>query len=75
MKHPSLNVKNIIIKDTASYRVRVESWEVINPVGLHNVDFIQESLDKDGKVEFVSTYNFHMTKEEIKKLCEGLMSI
>ena len=75
MKHPSLNVKNIIIKDTASYRVRVESWEVINPMGLHNVDFIQEILDKDGEVELASTYNFHMTKEEIKKLCEGLMSI
>ena len=75
MKHPSLTVKNIVIKDSPAYRVRVESWEVINPVGLHNVDFIQECLDKDGKVELSSTYNFHMTKDEIKKLCEGLMSV
>lgn len=75
MKHPSLKVKNIDIKDSPAYRVRVESWEVINPVGLYNVDFIQECLDKDGKVELSSTYNFHMTKDEIKKLCEGLMSV
>ena len=54
--------------------MRVESWEVINPKGLYNVDFIQESLDKDGKVDHASTYNFHMSKDEIKTLCEGLLS-
>jgi hypothetical protein len=74
MRHDSLKIKSFVVKENAGFRVRVESWEVINPKGLYNVDFIQESLDKDGKVDHVSTYNFHMSKDEIKTLCEGLLS-
>jgi len=74
MRHDSLKIKSFTIKENAGFRVRVESWEVINPKGLYNVDFIQESLDKDGKVDHSSTYNFHMSKDEIKTLCEGLLS-
>jgi hypothetical protein len=54
--------------------VRVETWEVISPKGLYNLDFIQECLDKDGNVEHASTYNFFMTKEEIGELCKGLLA-
>ena len=74
MKHESLNVKKFTVKEDTAYRVRVESWEVLNPKGLFAIDIIQESLDKDGEVDFVSTYNFHMTKDEIKILCEGLLA-
>jgi hypothetical protein len=74
MKHESLKIKSFVVKENAGFRVRVESWEVINPKGLFNIDVIQEALDKDGKVEHASTYNFHMNKEEIKTLCEGLLS-
>ncbi len=74
MKHESLKIKSFVVKENAGFRVRVESWEVINPKGLYNIDVIQEALDKDGKVEHSSTYNFHMNKEEIKTLCEGLLS-
>lgn len=74
MKHSELKIKSFTVKEDLAYRVRVESWEVINPTGLFAIDMIQESLDNDGKVAHTSTYNFHMTKDEIKKLCEGLMA-
>lgn len=74
MLHESLTVNKFTVKDNDSFRVRVETWEVISPKGLHNIDFIQESLDKDGNVEHASTYNFFMTKEEIRELCKGLLS-
>ena len=74
MKHASLNVKKFTVKEDAGYRVRVESWEVLTPKGLYAIDMIQETLDKDGNVADTSTYNFHMTKDEIKTLCEGLMA-
>jgi hypothetical protein len=38
------------------------------------VDLIQESLDKDGKVWQTSTYNFHMTNEELAALAKGLLA-
>lgn len=75
MKHESLNVKSFTVKEDKAFRMRIESWEVTSPKGLHNVDFIQECLNKDGDVDFVSTYNFHMTKEEINALCKGLLAV
>ncbi len=75
MKHPDLKVKNITIKDSSAYRVHVESWEAVKPRGLLAVDIIQECLDDKGEVNSKSTYNFHMSRDEIKKLCEGLMSV
>ncbi len=75
MKHPDLKIKNITIKDSPAFRVRVESWESISPTGLLAVDIIQECLDDEGEITSSSTYNFHMSRDEIKKLCEGLMSV
>ena len=74
MKHASLNVKQFTVKENDGFRVRVESWEVISPKGLYAIDVIQEYLDEKGNVADSSTYNFHMTKDEIKTLCEGLMA-
>lgn len=74
MLHESLTVNKFTVKDNDSFRVRVETWEVISPKGLYNLDFIQECLDKDGNVEHASTYNFFMTKEEIGELCKGLLA-
>lgn len=74
MKHASLNVKQFTVTENEGYRLRIESWEVLNPKGLYAVDMIQESLDEKGNVTDTSTYNFHMTKDEIKTLCEGLMA-
>ena len=75
MKHPDLDIKNIMIKETDAYRVRVESWESISPRGLFTLDIIQECLDTEKNITESSTYNFHMTREEIKTLCEGLLSV
>jgi len=75
MKHPDLKIKNITVKESPAFRVRVESWEAVRPKGLLAVDIIQECLDEKGDISSASTYNFHMTREEIKRLCEGLLSV
>ena len=75
MKHPDLTIKNITVKETPAFRVRVESWESISPKGLLAVDIIQECFNEDKEITSSSTYNFHMTRDEIQRLCEGLMSV
>lgn len=66
---------NFTVKEDAGYRLRVESWESIAPKGLISVNFVQECLDKDGKVNFSNTYNYNMTREEISNLCQGLLKL
>ena len=75
MKHESLNVKKFTVKEDKAFRVRVESWEAMVPKGLMAVDVIQECLNDKGEVDSVSTYNFHMTKEEIQSFAKGLLSV
>ena len=75
MTHESLDVKEFVVKEDKAFRLRIRSWEVTSPKGLHNVDFVQECLNKDGEVDFTSTYNFHLTKEEISDLCKGLLAV
>ena len=75
MMHESLKVNEFVVKEDKAFRLKIRSWEVTSPKGLHNLDFIQECLNKDGEVDFTSTYNFSLTKEEIAKLSEGLQSV
>jgi hypothetical protein len=75
MKHESLNVKKFTVKEDSAFRVRVESWEAMVPKGLMAVDVIQECLNDKGDVDSVSTYNFHMTREEIRSFAKGLLSV
>ena len=75
MKQESLKVKKFTVKEDAAFRVRVESWEAISPKGLMAVDVIQECLNDKGEVDFTSTYNFHMTREEIQSFAKGLLSV
>ena len=75
MKHESLKVKKFVVKEDSAFRVRVESWEAMVPKGLMAVDVIQECLNDKGEVDSTSTYNFHMTKEEIQMFAKGLLSI
>jgi hypothetical protein len=74
MKHESVlqSKKEMIIKENAGYRVRLEKWEAINPKGLFNIDIIQECLNNQGEVDYSSTYSFCMTKEEMQALAQGL---
>ena len=75
MKHKSLNVKKFTVKEDSAFRVRLESWEAMVPPGLMAVDVIQECLNNKGDVDSVSTYNFHMTREEIQLFAKGLLSV
>jgi len=75
MRHPDLKIKEFTIKENSGFRMRVESWECVAPKGLYAVNFIQESLNKDGDVDDTSIYNFHLTKEEVGELCKGLLSV
>ena len=65
--------KELTVKESDGFRVRIEKHEVISPKGLFSLDIVQESL-KDGKVSDSQTYNFFMTKEELQTLANGLVA-
>ena len=69
------NFKSYTVKEDRAFRMRVESWEAVAPQGLISVNFIQECLNKDGDVDFTSTYSYNMTKAEIANLCKGLLEV
>ena len=75
MKHESLKVKDITIKATPSFRIRVEAWNILRPTDMCAFNIIQECINDKGEITTASTYNFHMNKNEIQRLCEGLMSV
>ena len=64
--------KEAVIKESEGFRVRLEKHEVSSPKGLFNIDLINESFDKDGKLVDSSTYNYFMTKEELERLAYAL---
>ena len=64
--------KEMTIKESEGFRLRLVKHEVLSPQGLMSVDFINESLKQDGTVGQTSTYNFFMTKEELQALAFGL---
>ena len=69
------NFKSCTVKEDRAFRMRVESWEAVAPQGLISVNFIQECLNKDGEVDFSSTYSYNMTREDITNLCKGLLEV
>jgi len=71
--HPTLKVKEFVVKEGLGFRLRVKSWKCLSPADLNSIEFIQETLKDDGTVAQASTYNFLMTDPEIKKLAEGLL--
>ena len=73
MLHESIKQTKFVVKENDSFRMRVTKHEVIAPKGVYSVDIIQESL-KDNKVTDSQTYNFFMSKDDIKALCEGLLN-
>jgi hypothetical protein len=64
--------KELIIKESEGFRLRLEKWESIAPSGLVSIGLVQESLDDKGDVLYTSTYNFNMSKEELQTLAYGL---
>lgn len=71
--HPSLQVKDITVKETDGFRLRVKSWKCVSPADLNSLEFIQESLKEDGTVAQTSTYSFFMTDAELRKLAESIV--
>jgi hypothetical protein len=65
-------MKEFTVKENAAFRLRVKSWKCLSPAELNSVEFIQECIDKDGEVDFTSTYTFFMTDDEMKVLAKGL---
>ncbi len=68
-----MNTKEFIVKEDRAFRLRIKQWKCESPKDLNALEFIQECIDKDGEVDFSSTYQFFMTDKEIAKLCEGLL--
>ena len=66
-------MKEFVVKEDKGFRLRVKMWKCLRPNELNALEFIQECKDKDGEVDFSSTYNFFMTDAEVKSLCEGLL--
>jgi hypothetical protein len=66
--------KEMIIKESEGFRLRLEKFECLNPKGLYNIDLINESLNAKGEVKDSSTYNFFMTSEELKSLSSALLA-
>ena len=64
--------KEMTIKESSGFRLRLVKHECLRPAGLFSVDMIQEGLKEDGTVSQTSTYNFFMTKEELQALAHGL---
>ena len=65
-------MKEFIVKENKAFRLRVKSKKCLNPNDLNHVQFIQECLDEDGKVNFTSDYQFFLTDSEIKSLAKEL---
>ena len=66
--------KEMTIKESEGFRLRLEKHEVLSPKGLFSVNLVNESLKEDGTIAETSTYNYFMTKEELQALAYGLTS-
>ena len=64
--------KEMTIKESEGFRVRLVKHEVLSPKGLFSIDLINESIKNDGTISDTSTYNYFMTKEELQALAYGL---
>ncbi len=64
--------REVVIKESEGFRVRLEKHEVLSPKGLFSIDLINETIDKDGKIADTSTYNYFMTKDELQRLAYAL---
>ena len=65
-------MKEFTVKENKAFRLRVQSKKCLNPNSLNYVQFIQEGFNKQGEVDFTSSYQFFLTDSEIKLLAEEL---
>ena len=73
--HPDLNVKEVIVKEDAGFRLTLRKWKCAAPKDLNSLEFVQESLDSSGNVAHNSIYNFLMTDNELRTLAACIMNL
>ena len=61
-----------VIKEKEEFRLTIKKEPCLMPVGLNNVEMIQEQL-QDGEVTQTSTYQFFMTQDELETLAKALV--
>ncbi len=66
-------MKEFTVKENKGFRLRVQSNKCVRPGDLNQLQFIQECFNKDGEVDFTSTYQFFLTDDEVKSLAENLV--
>jgi hypothetical protein len=67
-------MKEIIVKDTPGFQLRIKKWECQQPSGLYAVHFIQATKDKEGKVDTESTYEFFMDQTDLNAVSKALVA-
>ena len=65
-------MKSFTVKENKAFRLRVESKKCLRPAELNHIQFIQECFDKDGELDFSTTYQFFLTDNEVKTLVKEL---
>ncbi len=66
-------MKEFTVKENKGFRLQDQSNKCVRPGDLNQLQFIQECFNKDGEVDFTSTYQFFLTDDEIKSLAENLV--
>ena len=64
-------MKEFLIKDTEAFKIRVNMSDCLKPQNLKHITFTGEQYVA-GELIQDSSYEFFMTVEEIKVLCEKL---
>ena len=67
-------MKEFTVIQQPNFRLHVRAYQCDAPVGLINLDFIQETLRND-TVDHTSIYNFFLTKEELSHLSQQLAQV
>jgi hypothetical protein len=73
MLHKSIQIKEFLVKDESSFKLRVKHYQIPATPELFSLDFVQENYDVNGNFTEASTYNFFLTKEQIGTLCKNLI--
>jgi hypothetical protein len=68
-------MKEILIKENKAFRLKIRQHRAVNPADLNSIEFVQECIGKDGEVDFISTYQFNMTDEELIKVSDSLKEL
>jgi hypothetical protein len=68
-------MKELIIKDSTGFRLRLTIKDVVSPVGLNNIEFHQESKNNNGEIDFTSVYQFFLSTDELLTLGHFLVNM